>query len=516
MALIRIRYWNFFIDATHKPQKAQNKLLRSIIRNNRNTVFGKKYGFASLNSVREYQSRVPVQCYEDLRGLIERQAVDMLPCLTEEMPSFFVLTSGTTSKPKFIPVLESTIRQYRVTQYLAAYAVYRDFPEAFRGKILGIVSPAIEGKLDFGALYGSMSGLIYKSMPKLLRSKYVVPPEVFEIPDYNEKYLQMAGYAIREPNITMIATANPTTIFRLLEAINEDFHLLYKELIKTNAERAAYLLRIKEANQELLLSDLWPKLSVVTVWTGGNCSVLIPRLRKSLPSFAKVVEVGYMSSEFRGGITVDAVRNIEIPTFQHNFFEFVERNNWEESDPQFKLLNEVEVGKQYYIFVTTQNGLYRYNINDLIEITGFFNGTPTIRFVQKGKGVLNLTGEKLYESQLVDAISQFNQLTGTEIQFFIMIGCADSLQYTLYLEYEPIDISPLEHFLMEANLEYAAKRRSDRLKPIEAVFVKNGTSEFYKEYCVTAGQRESQYKLVHLQSRIDCKFDFNSYRRRPI
>lgn len=513
MLFIRFRYWNPFMRATRNPQQAQNELLHAIIQRNRDTVFGRRHGFASIKSIAEYRQAVAVQNYEDLRELIEEQAIQQKPCLTQAMPEFFVLTSGTTSKPKFIPILASTIREYRITQNLAAFAVYRDIPAALQGKILGIVSPAIEGRLEFGAPYGSMSGLIYKSMPPILRTKYVVPPEVFEIRDYDAKYLAMAGYAMREADITLIASANPTTVLRLLETINNQFELLYQELLKVNPARANQLRKIKQSAGELSLAHLWPNLRTLNVWTGGNCSVLIPRLRKSLPPLARVVEVGYMSSEFRGGITVDAIHNIQVPTLQHNFFEFVERNLWEAGDCQFRLLDEVEPGKQYYVFVTTQAGLYRYNINDLIEVTGFFNRTPTIRFVQKGKGVLSLTGEKLYESQLVDVISEVCRRQEIEIQFFIMVGRPDTLQYTLYLEHAPMDSSLIEQLLMEANLEFAAKRQSGRLQPIQMEFIRAGTSEAYKQHCVALGQRESQYKLVHLLSRADCKFNFDSYRR---
>ena len=89
-----------------------------------------------------------------------------------------------------------------------------------------------------------------------------------------------------------------------------------------------------------------------------------------------------------------------------NFFEFVEKSLWEAGEPVFLSLDEIEEGEQYYVFTTTQGGLYRYDIDDIIEVTGRFNETPTIRFVQKGKGITNLTGEKLYESQLIQAISR--------------------------------------------------------------------------------------------------------------
>ena len=72
-----------------------------------------------------------------------------------------------------------------------------------------------------------------------------------------------------------------------------------------------------------------------------------------------------------------------VPTFQENFFEFVEQTDWDADRPNTVTLEQLETGKRYYVLVTTMNGLYRYFMNDLIEVTGWFHSTPTIRFRAK-------------------------------------------------------------------------------------------------------------------------------------
>ena len=62
-------------------------------------------------------------------------------------------------------------------------------------------------------------------------------------------------------------------------------------------------------------------------------------------------------------------------------------------------------GLDYYIIVTTPSGLYRYFINDVVRVTGFLHAAPLLKFMQKGKGVTNITGEKLYEAQVLAAVS---------------------------------------------------------------------------------------------------------------
>ena len=79
-------------------------------------------------------------------------------------------------------------------------------------------------------------------------------------------------------------------------------------------------------------------------------------------------------------------------------------------------------------------GLYRYFMNDLVEVTGFFQKTPLLRFVQKGKGVTNLTGEKLYEAQVIDAVQGELPRCGVTPTFFVMVADDQAMAYRLMVE----------------------------------------------------------------------------------
>ena len=81
-------------------------------------------------------------------------------------------------------------------------------------------------------------------------------------------------------------------------------------------------------------------------------------MRKLLPPSVRVAELGYMASEFRGSITVDTDSQTGAPTIQQNFFEFVEREDWDNGRPKFLTIERLKEGGRYYIFVTTSGGLY--------------------------------------------------------------------------------------------------------------------------------------------------------------
>jgi hypothetical protein len=505
--------WRPFIRQTCQPMQVQHELLRRIIQSQADTNFGRDHGFANITGYADYVASVPVCSYESLRPYIEAQLQGDKSALNTDPPVMYAQTSGTTAKPKYVPITQHTIKTYHDSQQLVAYAIYREFPAAYGGRILAIASAAEEGKMSSGIPYGSMSGLIYKSMPTLMRRKYVLPAEVFEIEDFQQKYYQIALQALAQADISMIATANPSTLLKLAEVINESIDFLLDDLSHLNPRRALEVRCIYEVKEQIRFEDLWPELKVVVTWVGGNCSVLIPALRKLISTATRVIELGYLSSEFRGGVTFDTRNNLQIPCIHECFFEFAEQAYWEEGGTELLTLDKIEQGMRYYIFATTQSGLYRYDINDIIEVTGYFNKTPTFQFVQKGKGVINLTGEKLCESQLVEVLNQQKSIRTMTLNFFMMLGDASALEYVLYLEHEPLDAFAIEDQLGELNIEYRDKRKSGRLKPLRIEYLREGTGEAYKQFCLDSGQREGQFKLMYLQSKDDCHFNFDEYLR---
>ncbi len=537
MRFVARSFWNSLVKKTLNPGHAQNEILNQILSDNKDTVFGKEHNFGQISSYTEFRNAVPVQSYEDLRIYIEKQENEKKPYVTKKQPIMYAQTSGTTGKPKYIPLLETSVLQYKKAQQAFSYGLYAAIPGIYGAKILAIRSPAVEGYLETGTPYGSMSGFVEKSMPKVVRVKMVVPQEVFEIEDYGLKYYLISVFALAENNVSFMATANPSTFLHLAKIIEKQAKKLIHD-IKTgtisnleksdadqkkiitrgfvkNTKRAHELQNILSVTGGLTFADLWPNLKAVATWTGGSCSVLIPSLEKLIPPSTNIVEMGYLSSEFRGSITIDVLNNLCIPPVDENFFEFVEKERWENKKPAFLTLDQVEEGKQYYIFVTTQSGLYRYSINDIIEITGKYNNTPTIRFVQKGKGVTNITGEKLYENQLIQAVQAIKKDYDLDISFFIMLADRASLQYHLFLEHDPVEeielLEDLEKRLFNLNIEFESKRKSGRLQPVELKFLKAGTGEAYKRQCIEDGQREGQYKVAHLQYKNECAFDFEPH-----
>lgn len=529
-------HWRPVEQRAAAPDLAQREVLAALLDRNRETRFGVEHGFAGIRDPAAFQERVPVQDYETLRPYIDHQRRTGIPALTIEAPLFYAQTSGSTGTPKYIPITPTLLQFHKQEQALFSYLQYRACPGAFDGKAWGIMGASVEGHLDTGHVVGSVSGHLYRSLPRAVQRRFVVPPEVSAIADYDLKYLVILRLALNQPEVTYIGSPNPSTFLRLIGALNEHRGMLLRSLADGTFEplgalepalRAAVATRLKpapgraallEAQPELTFANVWPGIRLLTTWTGGSCGIALGRLRAMLPAGTAVMELGYQSTECRGTIALDAETAAGLPVLNHHFLEFAEQSAWDEGRRACLTLGGLEAGRCYYVLVTTASGLYRYFMNDLVEVAGFFRATPLLRFVQKGKGVTSLTGEKLYEAQTIESVASAAASCGFASVFFMMVADEQASAYRLFVE--PGDcVRPdaravadrVDRRLGELNIEYFGKRRSGRLKPIEVVWLKPGAGEAYKMACVRAGQREGQFKPVVLQYRRNLRFSFDDY-----
>ncbi len=539
MQFLRFTRWGRFRNTLRSPWATQQRLLFDILARNRDTEFGRRHRFGQIESYEDFVEAVPVQNYESLRPYIEKQAHSRVNALNAQQPVMYAQTSGTTGIPKLIPVLEDTLDNFKRSQSVHVYMQFVAEPKAYRGKLLFITSPAVEGYLDSGIPYGSTSGNILEPLPKPVRDKFLLPEEVFTIEDYDLKYLTILRLALPHRDITSMGTANPSTFLKLHSVLHDRRQLLMEDIDQQTFRysnrlpadvRAAIAprlactedrvqeLRLVLGNPDPAFVDLWPNLRLLTTWTGGSCGIALGALEKLLPSETRIAELGYLSSEFRGTIIVDLARNLGVPTIHENFFEFVERDAWDLGRPVFRTIEQIQKAKEYYIVVTTGAGLYRYFMNDIVAVTGSFESTPTIEFLRKGKGVTSITGEKLYENQVVQAVKSASDELNTAFEFFIMLADARQSVYRLVVECSSIPALPpariresVERNLDKLNVEYAQKRASGRLHDLELIMVKRGTSDAYKQDCLRRGQREGQFKTLILQYQEECPFSFRDY-----
>lgn len=524
----------------HDPMAVQNALLADILKRNRATTFGRQHGFEGIDGYEAFARAVPVAEFEQLRPFIDAEISRGESGLTSEVPQRYVRTSGTTGVPKDIPLTQSHLEGLRRIHQDAVAFQHHACPEAFEGGIFAMVSPAFEGVLANGKPFGSASGIVAGSTPAAVLEKFVVPAIVLTIAESRVKYLLALRLAITRKDVTYFGAANPTTLLTLAKLYREHQAELIADVragtfflsdrvppevlravsrrLRADPARAEELAALQATKPEVRLGDLWPAARLVVTWTCASAGVAVDALRHELNKRTRIMELGYISSEFRGTITIGKRAGSGLPTFDTHFFEFVERDLWDAGTPRVLTMDQVRKGRDYYLIVTTPSGLYRYFINDVVKVTGFLGATPLLQFVQKGKGVTNITGEKLYEAQVLQAVREAMAAMGRTARFVMMLADEEGRRYRLYVEPDPggtLDAAALgrstDDRLSHINVEYQAKRESERLAPIEARSLAPETGEAYKQHCVKQGQREGQFKMVSLDYRAKFSFDLDAH-----
>lgn len=518
--------------ADRNPRKSSEKTLRSILKYAKDSVYGKEHDFSYILEAeddtelyRRYNEKVPVNDYEALRPYVERHKHGESDILFPGKPVLYATTSGTTSEPKWIPITKEYLSNiYGKMTKVWLFNFIKNRHKVFSGKILSIVGKVIEGYAPDGTVFGSVSGVTQRDCPGFVKALYSNPQCVYSIADYNARYYVLMRMGI-EQDVTLIVTANPSTIVELQNNVNiffdeyvEDIEKgtlsqkvqiapeIRKELeacLKPNPKRAAELRALKAKYGRVLPKHYWPNIQLLTTWKCGNTKIYLDKFKDSFPESMLFQEFGYFASECRFGLVLDDTLNTVL--FPHfHYYEFVAEEDMENPNPKYYQLHELQEGKRYCPFVTTFAGLYRYNMNDLLEIGPKFMNTPTVHMIQKVNGIVTITGEKLHERQFISAVQKVSEDTGLKVRFFIGFADLENSCYRYYYEFEDQEISQeqcedfnrkVDEVLKQTNIEYKAKRDSLRLKDPQAFRLVKESFEQFKAACIAEGARDGQFKL---------------------
>lgn len=524
------RQWARWQSLTSRPQEVQNRLLLDIVKRNRATRFGRDHRFDKIHSLSDYRESVSIGDYELLRPYIERAQNGEPGVLTDQPVVMFTLTSGSTGQPKLIPVTESVRRNHRRLTRFWYYRALVDHPDLFSGKLLGIVSPAVEGRTPGNIPFGAASGLIYQSSPSWIQNAFALPYEISRVKDFEAKYYLTMRLAL-ENDITFFGTPNPSTILKLIESANRNKHEIIKDIgdgtissrfnlppemrvalarrLGKNPARARRLESLIKSDGTLRPREYWPRLQLIGCWKGGTVGV---RLKEFARWFGEKIprrDLGYMASEGQMTLPISDSGSAGILAIDENFYEFIPETEIDSPSPTTLTCAEIEEGKNYYLLLTTPGGLYRYDINDVVRVAGFFNRTPLIEFVRKGRDVTNITGEKLHVHQVVQALEQAQSATGIVVRHFRAFADLEKSRYAFLVEFDgphPTEhalsqlLGELDTCLQDLNIEYAQKRESGRLGAPILCVMKPGWFERKANAVLESGARDTQFKAQLLSS----------------
>ena len=415
--------------ALRNPRKTQEKLLKYILSHNRKTAYGRKHGFEDIGSVEEFQKRVPIVTYEDIYPYIECMLQGMRNVLTKDKVVFFATTSGSTSRPKLIPVANTRRRQFHQELLLLMFFLMKKkaVRKGVKGKTLYFAGPYHEDISQGGTLMGSISGYMAWKTPFWAKAKMVVPPEVYNVMDFEKKTRIIALKALATKNITQIGFAAPIEVILFFDYIKRHKRSLLNELKRTGKRMRA---RQLEKLDEFIPANIWPNLCLANcIKSDANMPYMdVLREKAGIPDLT-IRDPGIYASEGRLTLGLTDEDRTGVVVAQENFFEFMEQKGKEEYKRPVTI-DKVRKGRRYKVVITTQEGLYRYDMGDVVEVVGFKGKLPVVKFVQRDH-FLNIVGEFSPENQLLEAmetVKRSEDLPAREFTF---------LPYTRDLEHRP-------------------------------------------------------------------------------
>ena len=510
--------------AAEHPQAAQNTFLLRLMKTNANTAFGRDHGFATIRTEADYRRQVPIRDYEGLRPYVNRIIAGEQAVLTAAAPSMLNMTSGTTGEPKYIPVTPESMRRASGFSLEWIYRALQDHPSFLDGAFVGIVSRAIEGRTPLGLPYGSASGMLYQRIPGPIRSTYAIPYAVSEIKDYDRRYFVAARLALAR-RVSYIGTPNPSTLIRLAETAIRNAEAIVRAihdgttgtdlpdqpelaeklaaLMKPEPGRARVLAEVAERKGALLPADCWPDLKLIGCWLGGSVGVQARRLPEYYGD-APMRDLGFLASEGHFTLPNRDHTASGILSLNGNYYEFIPEASLDDPNPPVLSSHELESGVNYAILLTTPGGLYRYDIHDIVQVTGFYRNAPLLAFIRKGRDMTSITGEKMHVNHLLLALEEVRRRYDVSvIEQFRVVANVGARRYEIYAEFKGEvardllrdEVIPhLDRALAGVNVEYAEKRRSRRLAPPCLHLMRPGWAEDEVLRAAGAGKRDIQYK----------------------
>jgi hypothetical protein len=494
-----------FRAALVDPRAAQEERLQVLLRLTRGTLYGDAHNLDRVRTLADWRAALPLVTHRQLLPFLDRIAAGERDVLTRERVSMLLETSGTTGRPKHLPVTPTWARAVSEAQAMWVLSMVRDHEAVTKGRALTMVSPRVHARSPGGLPIGSNTGRMHARQPWYVKLRFPVPTSVYALKPDQLKWYALLRFAL-QADIASITTANPSTILLLCRRLLEWREPLSQDLADGTLRHgpAALLPRWTRRKLELRLrkrrppedwrpAKLWP-LALVNCWKGGPAGYFVRQLPAALGADLPVREVGITASEGTFAIPLgdDWPGGVLWPL--GHLMEFIG------DDGQARWLWELEQGERVRLVLSGENGLLRYDLRDTLEVVGRCLNTPVMRFVGKTGRWLNATGEKVTEAQVSTAMRDAclaEELA--PVGFTVRIDWGAVPRFELAVEGAPEGAMDrlaraFDTALQQGNIEYEAKRSSDRIGPASARLLSRGSYVRWREARVEAGAPEGQVK----------------------
>ncbi|WP_159018799.1 GH3 auxin-responsive promoter family protein [Algibacter sp. L3A6] len=462
---------------SNNPVETQEKVFRELITKATVTQFGKDHDFISINSHTDFVKRVPVRDYEALKPYVERVVAGEKDILWTGKPLYFAKTSGTTSGAKYIPITKESMPSH---------------VEAARNAILMYIHETgnakfVDGKMIFlqgspilkeqnGVQLGRLSGIVAHYVPKYLQKNRLPSLETNCIDDWETKVDAIVEETL--PEDMTIISGIPSWVQMYFEKLQE----------KTGKK----------------VGDIFKNFNLF-IFGGVNYEPYRAKFENLIGRKVDSIEL-YPASE--GFFAFQDKQNEKGMLLQLNsgiFYEFIKADEFFNDNPKRITIGAVEVGVNYVMIISSNAGLWAYNIGDTVE----FTSVKPYRVIVSGriKHFISAFGEHVIGKEVEQAMQEATENTDIRVSEFTVapqINPSEGLPYhEWFVEFEnnPEDLSALakkiDQSLQTQNSYYFDLIKGKVLQPLKITKVEK---DGFQNYMKSIGKLGGQNKIPRLSN----------------
>lgn len=464
----------------------QQTVLKRLLSRGSDTEYGRNHAFSAIRDYETFQSNVPVNDYESLKGDIDRMRHGEKDVLWPGMVKWYAKSSGTTNdKSKFIPVSNEGLQHIHYaggSDAVALYLMNHPGSRIFDGRAL-ILGGSHQANYNVsGSLVGDLSAILIENINPLANLVRVPKKSTALLSDFEVKRDRIARESLKK-NVTNISGV-PSWMLSVL-------------------------LRVLEVSGKTHLEEVWPNLEVF--FHGG---IAFTPYRKQYEQLITKPGMNYMetynASEGFFGLQSDPNDKSMLLMLDYDvFYEFIPMDEFGRENPTIVPLWGVETGKNYAMVISTSCGLWRYVIGDTVQ----FTSKNPYKFIITGrtKHFINAFGEELIVDNAEQGLAYACLQTGAEVSEYtaapVFMGADGKCRHQWLIEFAqaPSDLQEfsrlLDTKLQEINSDYEAKRfKNITLQPLEIIPARQG---LFHDWMKQRGKLGGQNKVPRLSNTRD-------------
>jgi hypothetical protein len=465
------------------PDEVQAEWFRRLTSAAKDTEWGIKYDYKSITKPDIFKERIPIQDYDSLKPYIDRLRKGEQNLLWHSDIKWFAKSSGTTNdKSKFIPVSEEALEECHFKGGKDLLSIYcNNYPntQIFAGKGLALGGSHQISDFNNASYYGDLSAIIIQNLPFWIEFIRVPNIAIALMDEWENKIEKMANATINA-DVTNIAGVPSWTL------------VLLKHILEVSGKKN--------------ILEIWPNLEVF-IHGGVNFNPYREQFRKIIPSEKMCYLDTYNASEGFFGIQDKPDSDEMLLMLDYGvYYEFLPLSELNKKFPKTLSLEEVKLNENYALVISTNAGLWRYNIGDTIKFTSL--NPFRIQISGRTKSFINAFGEELMVDNAEKALSIACEKTGALIREYTAapVYFSDNNngahEWLIEFENEPDNIEYfneiLDNALKSLNSDYEAKRYNNLAlgKPIIKAVPQN---TFYN-WLKTKGKLGGQNKVPRLSN----------------